>query len=53
LIGVTATRLTSDGEQLDLFDAPSKERQRRLDGTLDRINARFGKRSIHRGGATE
>jgi DNA polymerase-4 len=53
LIGVTATRLTSDGEQLDLFDAPNKDRQRRLDGTLDRINARFGKRSIHRGGATE
>ena len=53
LIGVTATRLTSDGEQLDLFNAPDKERQRRLDGALDRINARFGNRSIHRGGATE
>jgi DNA polymerase-4 len=53
LIGVTATRLTGDGEQLHLFDASTKERQRRLDGTLDRINARFGKRSIHRGGAIE
>jgi DNA polymerase IV len=53
LIGVTATRLTSDGEQLDLFAADETERKRRLDGTLDRINARFGRRSIHRGGATE
>ncbi len=53
LIGVTATRLTSDGEQLDLFGAPNTDRQRRLDGALDRINARFGKRSIHRGGATD
>jgi len=53
LIGVTATRLTTDGEQLDLFNAPTNERQRRLDGTLDQINARFGKRSIHRGGATD
>lgn len=50
LIGVTATRLTSDGEQLDLFDAADKSRQRRLDGALDRINARFGNRCIHRGG---
>ena len=53
LIGVTATRLTSDGEQLDLFAAAENERKRRLDGTLDRINARFGRRSIHRGGAAE
>ncbi len=53
LIGVTATRLTGDGEQLDLFHAPNTDRQRRLDGALDRINARFGKRSIHRGGAAE
>jgi DNA polymerase-4 len=53
LIGVTATRLTSDGEQLDLFAAPDTARQRRLDGALDRINARFGRRSIHRGGQTE
>jgi DNA polymerase-4 len=53
LIGVTATRLTSDGEQLDLFETPTKQRQRRLDGTLDRINARFGKRSIHRAGETD
>ncbi len=53
LIGVTATRLTRDGEQLDLFQTGDKARQRRLDGALDRINARFGNRSIHRGGATE
>ena len=53
LIGVSATRLTTDGEQLDLFAAETNERLRRLDGALDAINARFGKRSIHRGGATE
>jgi DNA polymerase-4 len=53
LIGVSATRLTTDGEQLDLFAAETNERQRRLDGALDQINARFGKRSIHRGGATD
>jgi DNA polymerase IV len=53
LIGVSANRLTRGGEQLDLFDAASKARARRLDGTLDRINARFGRRSIHRSGETE
>ena len=50
LIGMTAGRLGHGGEQLGLFDGPQRDRQRRLDGTVDRINARFGKRSIRRGG---
>jgi hypothetical protein len=49
LIGMTATRLSGEGGQLDLFADPGKERLRRLDGTLDTINARFGKQSIRRG----
>jgi len=51
LIGVTATRLTQGEPQLELFADPGAEKQRRLDGALDRINARFGKSAIARGAA--
>jgi DNA polymerase IV len=50
LIGVTAERLTEGPRQLDLFADPAHDRQRKLDAVADRINQRFGKRSIHRGG---
>jgi DNA polymerase-4 len=49
LIGITASRLTGQGGQMDLFIDTGREKQRRLDGTLDRINARFGSQSIRRG----
>ena len=45
-------RALSSGEgQLDLFADPEHERQRKVDAVADRINQRFGKRSIRRGGA--
>jgi DNA polymerase-4 len=53
LIGVTAERLSGGPGQLDLFADPERERQRKLDAVSDRINQRFGKRSIHRGGPGE
>jgi DNA polymerase-4 len=49
LLGVQATQLTSDAEQLDLFNDSGRDRQRRVDQTVDRINARFGGRTIRRG----
>ena len=49
LIGASAGRLTTGAAQLDLFADPTRDRNRRLDGVLDQINARFGQRSIHRG----
>jgi len=49
LIGMSAARLGGQGGQMDLFSDPGKERLRRLDGTLDRINTRFGKQAIRRG----
>ena len=51
LIGVTAERLTEAKDQLTLFTGPEKERQKKLDSVTDRINERFGKRAIKRGGA--
>jgi DNA polymerase-4 len=51
LIGVTAERLIAGQGQLDLFKDPEHERQRKVDAVADRINARFGKRSIRRGGS--
>jgi len=49
LIGMAAERL-SRGGQMGLFIDPHRERQRKLDSVADQINARFGKRSIRRGG---
>lgn len=53
LIGVAAERLAkgTGQAQLDLFADADRERRRKLDAVADRINQRFGKRSIHRGGA--
>ena len=50
LIGVTAERLTTGPTQQDLFPDPDRQRQQKLDALSDRINQKFGKRSIHRGG---
>jgi DNA polymerase-4 len=52
LIGMTATRLSGEGGQMDLFTDPGRERLRKLDTALDRINARFGKQSIRRGNSS-
>src|SRR6185295_17261189 len=48
LIGVTATRLSHGEGQLGLFTDPDAERQRRVDGAVDAITARFGKSAIGR-----
>jgi DNA polymerase-4 len=50
LIGVAAERLTVSQGQMDLFGDPAKELQRKLDDVADRINDRYGKRAIRRGG---
>lgn len=49
LIGMAAERLGTQ-EQMPLFADPNREKQRRLDAAADRINQRFGKRAIRRGG---
>lgn len=52
LIGVAADRLLpGSGQQLSLFAHPDQVRQQKLDALTDRINGRFGKRAIRRGGA--
>jgi DNA polymerase IV len=50
LIGMTAERLSDGGEQLTLFADPRREMQKKLDAVADRINEKFGKRTIRRGG---
>jgi len=50
LIGMTAERLSKGEEPLGLFTDPQKERQKKLDGVVDRINEKFGKRAIRRSG---
>jgi DNA polymerase IV len=49
LLGVQATHLTADAEQLPLFTDAAAEQQRRVDQAVDRINARLGKRAVARG----
>jgi DNA polymerase-4 len=51
LIGMTAERLTAGGNPMTLFPDPEKERQKKLDSVTDRINAKYGNRTIKRGGA--
>jgi DNA polymerase IV len=51
LIGITAERLSDGKQQLELFADPKKEKQTKLDGMADRINEKFGKRAIRRGGS--
>lgn len=48
LIGMQAIRLTHQDDQPSLFADPKHEKQRKLDGALDRIHERFGERSIAR-----
>lgn len=51
LIGVGVSELSAGGgEQLSLFSAESDRKRRAVDEAADAINARFGKRSIRRGG---
>lgn len=51
LVGVSAYPLTDRaGGQAEMFPDPRKEKQKKLDSTLDQITTRFGKRTIHRGG---
>jgi len=52
LIGMGATNLEERAdEQLDLFAAPSRERDKRLDRALDALQDRFGGGAIQRGTA--
>ncbi|MBC7782451.1 MAG: DNA polymerase IV [Burkholderiales bacterium] len=51
LIGVSAERLSAGEGQLGLFTDPGREKQKKLDAVADRINDKFGKRSIRRGGS--
>ena len=46
LIGVTAERLSAGQEQLSMFIDPRKQRQQKLDAIADRINHKFGTRTI-------
>jgi DNA polymerase-4 len=48
LIGFTADRLGRE-EQLPLFGNAVREKQTKLDSVADKINSRFGKRTIRRG----
>jgi DNA polymerase-4 len=50
LIGMSAEGLGPPSPQLDLFIDPQDTRAKELDQALDTINARFGKRAIHRAG---
>ena len=51
LIGVGVSELSEGGgEQLGLFSAESDRKRRAVDEAADAINARFGTRSIRRGG---
>ncbi|MEM6460235.1 MAG: DNA polymerase IV [Planctomycetota bacterium] len=51
LVGVSAGPLTRATPPAELFPDPRKLKQERLDRTLDEITTRFGKRTVHRGGA--
>ncbi len=53
LVGVSAYPLTDQSEQAELFPDPRKQKQKKLDSALDQITAKFGKRSVHRGGGRE
>ncbi|MEL7087898.1 MAG: DNA polymerase IV, partial [Planctomycetota bacterium] len=50
LVGVSAAPLTRDAPQASLFADPQHDKQKQLDSALDQITARFGKRTVHRGG---
>jgi DNA polymerase-4 len=48
LIGVTAGHLSSEAEQMDLFPDANQQKQKKLDGVVDQINAKFGKGVVNR-----
>jgi DNA polymerase-4 len=50
LIGVSAERLGKTQGQMNLFVDEAKERHKKLDGVADKINAKYGNRTICRGG---
>jgi DNA polymerase-4 len=49
LIGLAGKNLTEGEEQLSLFPDPETQKQKKLDGVLDRINQKLGKSTIRRG----
>ncbi len=51
LIGFTAERLSTGQEQMLLFADPARQRHEKLDAATDLINAKYGNRTIRRGGA--
>jgi DNA polymerase-4 len=50
LIGMSASQLTAGPGQLSLFADPANEQQKKVDAITDQINARFGSKTIRRGG---
>lgn len=50
LVGISAYPLTDAQEQAELFPDPRKQKQKKLDSALDQITAKFGKRTVRRGG---
>ncbi|NUP89465.1 MAG: DNA polymerase IV [Candidatus Sumerlaeia bacterium] len=48
LLGVTASSLADDRQQLDLIDAPAGERMEALERAVDAIRAKHGQESIRR-----
>jgi DNA polymerase IV len=50
LIGMAAKGLVRGEGQLALFPDPDVERQRRVDGVVDRVNEKLGKGAVRRGG---
>lgn len=54
LLGISLTQLTHDGEmQLSLFRDPKKEKNRKLDQTLDNIRKRYGMDKVQRGSTVQ
>jgi len=49
LLGMGASQLGETGGQLPLFGAPGREKQERLDRTLDDIARKFGRKAVRRG----
>jgi DNA polymerase-4 len=49
LIGLTASPLTDEAPQLQLFEDPRAQRQQRVDRVLDQIADKFGQPIVHRG----
>jgi DNA polymerase-4 len=50
LIGMSASQLSNGPGQLPLFTDPANHQQKKVDAITDQINARFGSKTIRRGG---